>query len=109
MALAAHDPAEAARQFTQGLEYLPNDVDLHHGMARATAEDDWSTAAKHIDSALAVNPNHVDSLLLLVDRLIDGERYAEAERRLQQALHVDPGPSFGLGAQGGRRSFTRRL
>ncbi len=43
-----------------------------------------------IQAALAVNPQHVPTLLLLADHLIDAEQYDEAEKQLALALSVNP-------------------
>jgi len=45
---------------------------------------------KAIEAALAINPRHIPSLLLLVDHLIDGEQYDEAEKNLALVLSVNP-------------------
>ena len=44
-----------------------------------------------------INPRHVDSLLLQADQLIDSERYAEAEKVLDQVLDGQPARAAGLG------------
>ncbi len=46
---------------------------------------------KHaLEGALAANPRHIPSLLLLADHLIDAEKYDEAQQQLDRVLAVNP-------------------
>ena len=45
---------------------------------------------KHLKAALAANPNHITSHLLLIDNLIDREAYAEAKQMIDEVLKVNP-------------------
>jgi tetratricopeptide (TPR) repeat protein len=90
LALDKHDYALAAKRFEEGLLKLPDDPDLHCGLARAFAPSDPALMLTSVEAALRINSNHVDSLLLLVDHSIDAEEYAQAERLLNRIQAVNP-------------------
>jgi tetratricopeptide (TPR) repeat protein len=90
LALEKNDFQLAARVFNEGLKVLPNDPDLHCGLARAFAPSDRLQMLKSLDAALSINSNHVPSYLLLADHLVDGEEYTLALERLDRALAVHP-------------------
>ncbi len=90
LALDKHDFKLAADAFRAGLAKFPNDPDMEGGLARAFESGDREEMLKALDAALAVNPKHIPSLLLLADHLIDGEQYDEAEKQLALVLEVNP-------------------
>jgi tetratricopeptide (TPR) repeat protein len=90
LALDKHDFALAADTFRAGLSKYPDDPDLHAGLAQAFQSSDREQMLEEIKSALAINPRHIPSLLLLADHLIDAEDYAEAEKQLAAVLRVNP-------------------
>jgi len=90
LALDKHDFALAARKFQEGLKQLPEDADLHYGLARAYAPSDQGSMLKEITRVLEVNSNHIASLLLLVDHHIDAEDYPEAKALLQRINQINP-------------------
>jgi tetratricopeptide (TPR) repeat protein len=90
LALDKHDFALAAKRFEEGLKQLPDDPDLRCGLAEAYAPSDAALTADALEKALSRNSNHVGSLLLLTDRSIDAEDYAEAERLLDRIKAVNP-------------------
>jgi len=90
LALDKHDFALAAEAFRAGLKKFPGDPDMNAGLARAFESGDRQEMLKALDAALAVNPRHIPSLLLLADHLIDGEQYDEAEKQLALILQVNP-------------------
>ncbi|MBI5383472.1 MAG: tetratricopeptide repeat protein [Verrucomicrobia bacterium] len=90
LALEKHDFALAAKAFQEGLKKLPNDPDLHFGLSRAYAPSEPALMLASLEAALKLNSNHVASLLLLADHLIDAEDYAGAEKLLGQARAVNP-------------------
>jgi tetratricopeptide (TPR) repeat protein len=90
LALDKHDSALAADAFRAGLKKFPADPDLESGLARAFESGDQQEMAQHLEAALAANPRHVPSLLLLADHLIDAEEYDEAGHQLALALKVNP-------------------
>ncbi len=84
------DFALAASYYKEGIARLPNDPDLHYGYAKSFAESDREEMAKAIDKALELNPRHVPSHLMMIDRLIDREDYEEAEGMIAEILKVNP-------------------
>ncbi|HEY5042194.1 MAG TPA: tetratricopeptide repeat protein [Verrucomicrobiae bacterium] len=90
LALDKHDFALAADAFRAGLKKFPDDPDLEAGLARAFETGNREEMLKAVEAALAINPRHVPSLLLLADHLIDGEQYDEAEKQLAIVLSVNP-------------------
>jgi cytochrome c-type biogenesis protein CcmH/NrfG len=90
VALDKGDFALAAKVFNEGLKKLPEDPDLHHGLARAFAPSERRLMVAALERALDVNTNHVPSYLLLADHLIDGEDYTAALRTLESVFAVNP-------------------
>lgn len=90
LALEKHDFALAAKRFQEGLAVLPDDPDLHFGLAQAYAANDGALMISAIEAALVRNSNHVGSLLLLVDHNIDAEDYPQAEKLLARIEAVNP-------------------
>ncbi len=90
LALDKHDFALAAETFGAGLKQLPDDPDLHFGLARAYAPSDPALASSALEATLARNSNHVGSLLLLADHAIDAEDYGGAEKFLDRVQAVNP-------------------
>lgn len=90
LALDKHDFKMAADAFRSGLEKFPDNPDLECGLAQAYETSDREEMLKALEAALAVNPRHIQSLLLLADHLIDGEQYNEAEKQLALVLQVNP-------------------
>jgi tetratricopeptide (TPR) repeat protein len=90
LALDKHDYKLAADAFRAGLVKFPKDPDMEAGLARSNEPSDRGEMQKSIGAALEVNPQHIPSLLLLADHLIDAEQYTEAEKQLTLVLHVNP-------------------
>jgi tetratricopeptide (TPR) repeat protein len=90
LALDKHDFKLAADVFRAGLKKFPDDPDLHWGLAKAYESGDRSEMLAAIQAALDVNPQHIPSLLLLADHLIDAEEYDEADKQLDLVLKVNP-------------------
>jgi tetratricopeptide (TPR) repeat protein len=90
LALSKHDYAIAAKTFTEALKKFPDDADVLHGLARAYEPSARARMVELIESALEKNENHVPSMLLLTDHLVDAEEYTEAEKTLDRALKVNP-------------------
>ena len=89
MALGKDDYALAAETLRKAPKAAAFDPRFHYLMARALANDDRQGTAKALAEALKINPRHVDTLLLVADEMIDGERYSEAERVLEQVFLVN--------------------
>ncbi len=90
LALAKHDFKIAAQKFQEGLKQLPEDPDLHFGLAQAYAPSDAALMMASVEAALARNSNHVGSLLLLAEHHIDAEEYDEAAKLLDRVKAVNP-------------------
>jgi tetratricopeptide (TPR) repeat protein len=90
LALDKHDFALAAKKFEEGLKQLPDDPDLHCGLAEAYAPSAPAAMLGALESALEKNSNHVGCLLLMVDHSIDAEDYGEAEDQLKRIDVINP-------------------
>ena len=90
LALDKHDYKLAADAFRAGLRTFTNDPDMQAGLARSYENGDREEMLNALDAALTINPQHIPSLLLLADHLIDGEQYDEAEKQLALVLSVNP-------------------
>src|ERR1043166_2951102 len=89
LALEKDDYQLAARNFQDGLKKFPDDPDFHYGLARAFESGDRKQLLESLTAALAKNPNHIPSLLLKVDHLVDAEEYAEAAKELEKNLPIN--------------------
>ena len=90
LALEKHDFAVAAKAFQEGIAQVPDDPDLHAGLAKSFANGDADQLRQAIESALKLNSNHVGALLLVVDRSIDAEDYTQAAKLMEQIEKVNP-------------------
>jgi tetratricopeptide (TPR) repeat protein len=90
MALAKHDYAVAAEAYQQAAKIAPDDPQVPYGLARSYAPSDPDAAKAALAKALALNPRHAESLLMVADGLVDSERYREARETLEQVLEVNP-------------------
>jgi tetratricopeptide (TPR) repeat protein len=90
LALDKNDFAEAGKLLSEAVKRFPNDPDIHFGLARAFASSDGAKAQAALTRTLALNPNHIPALLMLVDDLIDGENPREAEEVLAKVLAISP-------------------
>ena len=93
LALDKHDYALAAKRFEEGLKQVPDDPDLHYGMARAYAPSDPAVMKASLEAALARNPNHAGCLLLLADHCVDAEDYTHASELLDRVKAINPSDS----------------
>src|SRR5690606_432622 len=73
----------------QAAKLDPLDPNIAYGLALAYAPSDSERATAALESALELNPRHAPSLLELVDKHVDAERYAEAETLLTEVLAVN--------------------
>ncbi|HUY91963.1 MAG TPA: tetratricopeptide repeat protein [Pirellulales bacterium] len=90
LALAKHDYGLAAEAFEQAVKLDKDDPEAHFGLAQAYSASDSDKAATALQAALALNPNHIDSLLFLVDDHVDSERYDEAAALLDRIEKINP-------------------
>jgi tetratricopeptide (TPR) repeat protein len=90
LALEKQDFALAAQSFEQAVKFDPGDPDARLGLARAYAFGEAAKVREALAGALELNPNHSGCLLMLVEELIDSERYEEADEVLRQVAAVNP-------------------
>ncbi len=90
LALDKHDFALAAKTFVDAQKKFPNDADVLGGLAESYQSGARGKMLEYAKAALEQNPNHVPSMLLLVDHAIDAEEYDEANRLLDRAFAVNP-------------------
>ena len=91
LALDKHDFKLAAEAFRAGSgRNFPMTRIWSPGWRRRLNRSDADEMMPAIEAALAVNPNHIPTLLLLADHLIDAEQYDEAEKQLALVLAVNP-------------------
>ncbi len=90
VALEKNDFDLAAKTFANALKKFPDDPDFLFGLARAYEPSDRPQMLRSAEAALTHNTNHVPSMLLLVDHLVDAEEYDAAEKILRRALTVNP-------------------
>ena len=69
-------------------------------------QSDTALMADAMEKVLTRNSNHVDTLLLLADRSIDAEDYAETDRLLDQIQEVNPWNLRGVGFSRRRRALA---
>jgi tetratricopeptide (TPR) repeat protein len=89
LALSKNDYALAAEEFESALKRSSDDPEIHWGLAKAFFSSDAERANKEIETALRLNPHHVESMLFVIDHHIDAERYDEAENALEQILKLN--------------------
>ena len=90
LALDKHDYVLAADALEKAVRLSPEDPSLHLRLARAFADSDAERAANALTRALELNPNHVDSLLMQVDKMVDAEQYDAAAVVLDRIQKVNP-------------------
>jgi tetratricopeptide (TPR) repeat protein len=90
LALSKHDFGLAAENFSRVIELAPTDSDAYSKLAESYLPSDSEKANDAINKALAINPNHVDSLLIVVDQHISSENYDEAKVVLGKVLKTNP-------------------
>ncbi len=90
LALEKHDYKLAGEAFQQAVKLDEEHPDAQLGVARAFAPSDSKKSSAALTAALAINPRHTGSLLMIADDRIDAERYDEADKALQEVLAVNP-------------------
>ena len=96
LALGKHDYGMAAENFAKVVELAPNDSEAFCRLAQAFLPSDSEKANAAIKGALAINPNHVESLLIVADQQISSEEYEQADVTLEQILKINPRHSDAL-------------
>jgi tetratricopeptide (TPR) repeat protein len=90
LALDKHDYPLAAKIWREAAEKFPGEPDVLFGLAQAVENGSSQEATSALERALAINPRHLPSLLMLADQRIDAEEDAAADKLLGQVLAVNP-------------------
>jgi tetratricopeptide (TPR) repeat protein len=90
LAIKKGDYRLGSKHFQSGLELFPEDPDLWYGLASSFLNGDRSELVTYAQQALTLNENHVPSMLLMAEHLIDAEAYSDAVEFLDLALAVNP-------------------
>lgn len=90
LAFEKHDFGLAADNFSRVVELAPGDADALCQLAQSLLPGDAERANESLNQALAINPGHMPSLLLVADQHISSERYAQAETALAEILKTNP-------------------
>ncbi len=99
LGLEKHDYRLASTSFGNGLKAFPDDADFLSGMAAAFRPSDREKFADYARQALAANPRHVPTLIMLADNLIDAEEFDKAKELLQKILAINPHEQSALALQ----------
>ncbi len=90
LALDKNDFELAAKNYAKATELDATNPDYFFGLAAAYRPSLSDKANAALQQALTINPNHVDSLLMIVEQQLSGEDYDSAEANLQKVLSVNP-------------------
>ncbi|HEV3024770.1 MAG TPA: hypothetical protein VGX76_19975 [Pirellulales bacterium] len=90
LALDKNDYTLAADAFEKAAQLDAGQPHAQLGLARAFVPSDAEKSTAALAAALAANANHIDSLLFVVDDLIDAERYDEADEALDRVRRINP-------------------
>ena len=90
LALDKHDFQLASKDFADGLKAFPGDADMLAGLAESFRDSDRDQFAHYAQEAIAANPRHVPTLLLLAENLIDAESHDKAKDLLSTILAINP-------------------
>jgi predicted Zn-dependent protease len=90
LALDKRDRALASRTFQDGLKIFPYDPDLWSGLAASFLDGDRTKLVSYAANAIATNPNHIPTRLLLAEHLIDAEDYPGAASELDKIGALNP-------------------
>ena len=89
LALDKEDFAVAGASFQEGLSRFGEDPDFLFGLAVSLSHSDPEETAALLERALAVNPRHLSSLLMLADHAVNAEEYRLAEETIDKVLKVN--------------------
>lgn len=89
LALEKQDFSLAIQSLKEAVKLVADDPQIHYLMARALAISDPVRATESLQQALKLNPQHIPSHILRIDRLIDSEQYEEAKRVLRVVLGIN--------------------
>jgi tetratricopeptide (TPR) repeat protein len=80
----------ASKLFQEALKRFPEDPDILFGYAKSFSSGERERMVRGLEKTLRFNTNHVPSLLLLTDHLVDAEEYEAADDMLDRVLAVNP-------------------
>ncbi len=89
LALDKGDFKVAADTLQDAQQTDPNDARISYLLARAWQPSDSEKATAALNHALSINPNHIPSLLLQAETLIDREAYDDAEEKIDHILTIN--------------------
>lgn len=89
LAIDKSDYQEAVKSLGTALKLRPEDPTIHYLLAKAWSPSDAEKATEFLQSAVDLNPNHPESLLMQAENSIDSEDYAEADRMLDRVLDIN--------------------
>jgi len=90
LALEKNDYALAATNYAKAAELEPANPDSFLGLARAYAPSLPEKATEALNRALEINPDHIESLLYVVERQLSAEDYSGAHANIDRILKVNP-------------------
>ena len=90
LALDKNDYELAAKNYAKSVELDSTNPDYYFGVARAYRPSLPDKAKEALNQSLKINPNHVDSLLMIVEQQLSAEDYEAAELNLKRVLKVNP-------------------
>lgn len=94
--LAKYNSAEAQRALDDALGINPRHPQALVAAAARLVFDGQPGADSLLAEALATSPEYVPARLMIAQRLVDVERYADAAREAERALKVNPSSSGAL-------------
>lgn len=89
LALDKADYQEAVKSLQRAIELRPADPQMRFLLAKAWAPSDSERATAELQAALELNPQHVPSLSMQSESLIDAEQYDAAEEVIAKILQVN--------------------
>ena len=89
LALDKQDFSLALESLKEAVKLAADDPQVHYLTARALAASDPVRATQSLEQAFKLNPIHIPSHILRIDRLIDSEQYEEARKALRMVLGVN--------------------
>ena len=90
LALQKQDYQLAADNYAEVVKLSPTDASAMANLAKAWLPSNTEKANEYLKNALEVNPDHVESLLMMAVQNVRGEQYAKAEALLARVLRVNP-------------------
>lgn len=90
LAIRKADYALAAKILGEARTKIGPFPDILHQLARAFSPSDRAKAEELLELAYERNPNHVPSMILQAEHLIDAEEYALARLKLDEAFEINP-------------------